>query len=95
MIEIRVADDGDGVPADLRDRLFDRYVTAARIGTGLAVHRWRAGAGSRRGRLLRGRTIPAFVVSLPVHANDVSQSDHAPPVGCRLVIMEVVTCRSR
>ena len=79
MIEIRVADGGDGVPADLRDRLFDRYVTAARTGTGLGLFIVRELARAHGGDAwYEDGSQPTFLVSLPVRANDVGRSDHAP-----------------
>ena len=36
-IEIRVADDGPGIPVDQRDRVFDPYVTGKANGTGLGL----------------------------------------------------------
>ena len=37
---LRVADDGNGIPADLRDRIFNPFVTTkmGRGGTGLGLH---------------------------------------------------------
>ncbi len=36
-IEVRVADDGPGIPSDQRDRVFDPYVTGKADGTGLGL----------------------------------------------------------
>lgn len=41
---IRVRDDGAGIPADLRDRVFDRFFSANGSGLGLALSRWIAEA---------------------------------------------------
>lgn len=65
-VEIRVLDSGPGVPTDLRERLFDRYVTAARSGTGLGLYIVRELAQAHGGdaRYEPGPP-PAFVVTLP------------------------------
>lgn len=65
-IELRVADNGAGVHADLRARLFDRYATASRTGTGLGLFIVRELARAHRGDAWYEDTpSPTFVVSVP------------------------------
>jgi PAS domain S-box-containing protein len=66
MIELRVADSGDGVHADLRDRLFERYATASRTGTGLGLFIVRELARAHGGDAwYEDEASPTFVVSVP------------------------------
>ena len=65
--EIRVADSGAGVPAEVRDQLFDRYVTAARSGTGLGLYIVRELARAHQGDAwYEHRDRPTFIVNLPL-----------------------------
>ena len=59
---LEVADDGPGIPPELRDQVFDRFVrgdgpadTAARPGTGLGLAIVRAVATSHGGTVEAGR----------------------------------------
>ena len=66
MIELRVADSGDGVHADMRDRLFERYATASRTGTGLGLFIVRELARAHGGDAwYEDEASPTFVVSVP------------------------------
>ena len=66
MIELRVADNGAGVRADLHGRLFDRYATASRTGTGLGLFIVRELARAHGGDAWYENTpSPTFVVSMP------------------------------
>jgi two-component system OmpR family sensor kinase len=68
-VRIRVTDDGPGVPADQRERIFERFVRDARsggAGLGLPIARWIAEAHGGRLSLESGepgRT--SFLVTLP------------------------------
>jgi signal transduction histidine kinase len=68
-VEIRVADSGDGVPPQVRDRLFERFASGTRrggTGLGLFIVRElaRAHGGDTRYEVdERGR--PTFVIDLP------------------------------
>ena len=67
LVEVQVTDDGPGVPAELRDRVFDRFVSSD-DGSGLGLPIARAIVQAHGGDLeLAG---DAFVVTLPVAALD-------------------------
>jgi PAS domain S-box-containing protein len=65
-VELRVADNGGGVNADLHGRLFDRYATASRTGTGLGLFIVRELARAHGGDAwYESLPSPTFVVSVP------------------------------
>jgi len=80
-VEIRVRDEGPGIPEEIRDRIFDPFFTTKQQGTGLGLtiaHRLIEAYG---GRLTAGNR-PAggaeFVVTLPrVEASETSEGSEA------------------
>jgi PAS domain S-box-containing protein len=78
-VEVAVSDAGQGVPAELRERLFDRFVSGSpRSGTGLGLFIVRELARAHRGDAWyesSGAGRPRFVVRLP-HPPD---KKHAQP----------------
>ncbi len=77
-VEIRVCDDGPGIPEPLRERIFDPFFTSRADGTGLGLPVARSIARAHHGDVLllesaAGRT--AFALRLPVTPGE---SDHAP-----------------
>jgi len=70
-VEIRIEDDGDGIPPDLRARLFDPFISRSRSGTGLGLSFARWGV-ERLGGTLSADEVPSplggacFRVTLPV-----------------------------
>ena len=77
-VEIRVADDGPGVPLDLRDRVFEPFFTTREHGTGLGLAIAKQIIGAHRGTIAldeRPGGGARFVVRLPgcvVHADRVA-----------------------
>jgi signal transduction histidine kinase len=65
---LRVSDDGAGVAAGLRDRLFERFVTGSEGGTGLglAIARWVASAHEGTLTLEERRPGASFVAQFPI-----------------------------
>lgn len=67
-VRIAVADDGPGVPAEVRARLFEPYFTSKSSGTGLGLAICRRMVEAHGGEITLERTAPGetvFVVSLP------------------------------
>jgi hypothetical protein len=70
-VEIRVSDTGDGVPAHLTDRLFQRFTTGEKSsGTGLGLFIVRELARAHHGEAFYeppspGQASGTFVISLP------------------------------
>ena len=75
MLRIEVADDGDGVPADVRPRLFTPFFTTRATGTGLGLALVKRIAGAHGGTVdyeppaIRGAS---FVLRVPLRATDVT-----------------------
>ena len=70
-LRIAVADDGPGVPAEVRARLFEPYFTSKSSGTGLGLAICRRMVEAHGGEITLERTAPGatvFVVSLPTAA---------------------------
>ncbi len=67
MVELRVGDDGPGVPPALAERIFEPYFTTRPEGTGLGLAVVRAVAEAHQGeaRLLPGRRGACFLLRLP------------------------------
>jgi nitrogen-specific signal transduction histidine kinase len=65
-VVIEVEDEGDGVPAELVSRIFDRGVSDRPEGTGLGLSLARTMAAADGGRIvLARRKPPVFAVFLP------------------------------
>jgi len=64
-VEVWVCDAGDGVPEELRDRLFERFATRGGPGTGLGLHISRELARAQGGDVSYSAESKAFVVRLP------------------------------
>jgi len=64
-VEIVVRDAGEGVAEDLRDRLFERFATGSRHGTGLGLFLVRELARAHGGEASYRPADGAFVLSLP------------------------------
>lgn len=68
---LRVSDFGEGVPEELRSRLFNRYATAARAGTGLGLYIVRQLAQAQGGDAwYEDEPSPTFAVSLATDQED-------------------------
>lgn len=70
-VEIAVHDDGPGVPAELRERIFDPFVTSRAEGTGLGLAVARAVARAHRGDVVLADARPGrttFALRLPLAA---------------------------
>jgi signal transduction histidine kinase len=65
VVEVSVRDAGGGVPADLRDRLFEQFSTSSSRGTGLGLFLVRELARAHGGDAWYRPDDHAFVVSLP------------------------------
>ncbi len=64
-VELTVSDAGDGVSAEVRDRLFERFATRGGDGTGLGLHIVRELARAQGGDASYRAEDNAFVVTLP------------------------------
>jgi PAS domain S-box-containing protein len=64
-VEITVRDAGPGVPADLRDRLFERFATRGGHGSGLGLHIVRELARAQGGEASYRAEQNAFVICIP------------------------------
>ena len=64
-VEVTVRDDGPGVPAELRGRLFERFASRGGHGTGLGLHIVRELARAQGGDATYAAEHNAFVVRLP------------------------------
>ena len=66
---VAIEDDGNGIPVELREKIFERFVTTTSEGTGLGlpICRWIARA---HGGDIRVATGSRFVVDLPLLAED-------------------------
>jgi PAS domain S-box-containing protein len=64
-VEVVVTDAGDGVPEELRERLFERFATRGGRGTGLGLHIVRELARAQAGDATYVAGDNAFVVRLP------------------------------
>lgn len=65
LVDLVVTDGGDGVPPELQPRLFDRFATGSRGGTGLGLHIVRELARAQGGEASYDADGRAFVLSLP------------------------------
>ena len=66
---LEVADDGPGVPAEVRDKLFDPYFTTKSSGTGLGLAICRRLVEAHGGEVRLAATRPGetrFVIELPL-----------------------------
>ncbi len=80
-VEIRVSDDGPGVPEKMRQTLFTPFTTSKPTGTGLGLAQVAGMARNAGGEVRfedRGGAGATFVISLP-KADDVSAAATAPP----------------
>jgi signal transduction histidine kinase len=64
-VEITVRDAGPGVPAELRDRLFERFATRGGHGSGLGLHIVRELARAQGGEASYRAEQNAFVICIP------------------------------
>jgi signal transduction histidine kinase len=64
-VDVVVRDAGDGVPDELQERLFERFVTSGRGGTGLGLFIVRELARIQGGEASYRPADGAFVVTLP------------------------------
>jgi PAS domain S-box-containing protein len=67
-VEIVVRDQGDGVPDELRGRLFERFATSSPAGTGLGLYLVRELARAHDGDAIYRSDDQAFVLTLPKEA---------------------------
>jgi two-component system sensor histidine kinase PilS (NtrC family) len=74
LVAISVADNGAGIPADLRDRLFEPFVSGKPGGTGLGLPVVHRAVEAHRGVVLVDSTSAGtcFTIVLPVGAADVA-----------------------
>ena len=82
-IEIRVEDNGPGVPADLRERIFEPFFTtkAEGLGTGIGLSVCHSIMSSHGGTISIGKSKlggAAFVLTLPTRSNGVSGHEPEP-----------------
>jgi signal transduction histidine kinase len=66
--EVRVADHGPGVPAELSERLFEAYVTGKADGTGLGLALVKQTVEAHGGRIRHEPTAgggASFIITLP------------------------------
>jgi signal transduction histidine kinase len=66
-VVVRVADDGPGIPADMRERIFEPFVTTKSRGTGLGLPLARRHVEAHGGSLELADTVrgATFVIRLP------------------------------
>jgi two-component system sensor histidine kinase FlrB len=79
--EIAVRDDGPGVPAALRERIFDPFVTSRADGTGLGLAVARSVARAHRGDVVLADAAPGrttFALRLPVAAGQPAHATTTP-----------------
>jgi signal transduction histidine kinase len=75
-VHIVVADDGAGVPADMREKIFERFVTTAHsTGLGLPIGRWIARA---HGGDLQLVDAARFVIDLPALSSETEPASAVP-----------------
>ncbi|MGC3969533.1 MAG: ATP-binding protein [Pirellulales bacterium] len=83
-VEVSVADEGPGIPADEQSRIFEPFFSTKEIGTGLGLtlcQRYVEGAGGTiryEGRAPRGSK---FIVSLPAATNSAVEGEAADAAG--------------
>lgn len=65
VVDIVVSDGGDGVPPEMRPRLFERFATGGRGGTGLGLHIVRELARAQGGEATYDADERSFVLTLP------------------------------
>ncbi|SDD68713.1 PAS domain S-box protein [Nocardioides lianchengensis] len=65
LVDLVVRDSGDGVPPEMRSRLFERFATASSGGTGLGLHIVRELARAQGGDASYDAGDRAFVLTLP------------------------------
>ena len=80
-IRVGVADNGPGIPRDLRDKIFDPFFTTKEYSTGIGLSLCHRIITDHRGRLNvataeNGGAV--FVIELPVSANADSNADNTP-----------------
>lgn len=79
-VVIEVEDEGEGIPAELVSRIFDRGVSDRPEGTGLGLSLARTMAAADGGRVvLARRHPPVFAVFLPRNPPDRAHKAHAGP----------------
>jgi two-component system NtrC family sensor kinase len=84
VVQVAVEDDGPGIPDDLRDRIFDPFVSTkpAGVGTGLGLSICRELLAAMEGTLYLDGSYPGgarFVVELPAAAAPVVAAESRPP----------------
>ena len=97
LLWLRVADNGPGVPADVRERIFDPYFTTKGegLGTGLGLPVSRSVARDHGGELMLEDTPrgASFLLSLPVHSDapeptrPAPLAEAAPPAAAQRVLV--------
>jgi signal transduction histidine kinase len=76
-VQVAIADDGAGVPAEMREKIFERFVTTAHsTGLGLPIGRWIARA---HGGDLRLVDAARFVIDLPALAGGTERPANLAP----------------
>jgi two-component system nitrogen regulation sensor histidine kinase GlnL len=81
-IEVRIADSGPGIPAALREQIFNPFVTTKKTGVGLGLSIVSKIMDGHRGsiRIESGAGGACFVLFFPVDREDVAGGDAAQVV---------------
>ncbi|MEM6585833.1 MAG: ATP-binding protein, partial [Pseudomonadota bacterium] len=78
-IEVSVSDNGNGIEHDLKDRLFEPFVTSKQSGQGLGLALVRKLVREMNGTIThereRGRGLTHFRLHLPIAAADANTKD--------------------
>ncbi len=69
-IQIKISDTGNGVPEDLKDKIFQPFFSTKRKGTGLGLALTRKIINAHDGEIIWDSTNKAFVITLPEKHNE-------------------------